>query len=340
MKLSSKELLEFIGRSSSAPNFDAWLTTHRIHERPHLAKEDESYRKDKDQAERNARSSEIDEVERHSLALIYDPTQLYRSLYDKADQKPALEPGNFVLREVALFGPGVQDYKGFADKLPWGLVFGMSPEQTQTLLGEPLARRTIHELITDQWAPPGWMVNASYRADGGLGIVHMRHQNLYDRRMLGLETLPVGVKRLPAEPVLRCLGLAGDDALVRDALAPIGWDADSFDLSEDGEITNYVSKHGVTLYFGGEGKAPSTLSGIRMNRCGDMRSRGYVGALPHGIEFHTTPLQLEQLVGREPDRINQASDTGSFLWSFRTYELHVMYSLIDFQVYRVSVHLN
>jgi len=340
MPLTVQDLLAHIGRSPSAADVDAWLSSHRIRNRPFLAKDDLDYRKDRYEADKRAKASEIDEVERHSIALIYEPSDDYKALYGTLGQGPDGQPDNgpFVLREAAFFGAGVQNYEGFAEPLPFNLRFGMSRDEAVAVMGQPLARRAVHELGSDLWALDDWIANASYlEGDSDLGIVHVRRPHLFDRRMLKREAVPA--QRASFEPLLHCLGRTAGDARVAEALAPIGFDATDFDFDGEGEIMNFQHSHGVTLYVGGHGQSAATITGLRVQRLGDLRSKGWSGALPHGIEFHSTPRQLADLVGHKPDRVSQADDTGAFVWNLENYLLHVMYSLIDFQVYRVAVFL-
>jgi len=333
-------LLGFIGRSPTNPDFDEWLGTLRIRHRPFTAEEDEYFKRDPYRAGRNAQASEVDEVERHSLALIYDAKELYWSLVAKPDEVPPLDPGAFILREVAFFAPGFQSYRGFDGPLPAGLRFGQSAAEAKALLGEPLARRNVQELMSLLWAPEDWVLNASFfDGEDDLGVVHLRRQNIYDRRMLGTESMPPDEERGDPNMAINALGRSLVGALAAETLAPIGWSAKLFDFSNAGEITHYMPSHGVTLYVGEHGRPNSTLTGIRFNRRGDMKSAGFEGRMPHGIEFHDTPTVVEQRIGRRPDKITQAPDTGSYLWTMDGYDLHVMFSLIDYQVYRVSLFL-
>jgi hypothetical protein len=196
-------------------------------------------------------------------------------------------------------------------------------------------------LCTDLWTPTDWIVNVSYLdSDYNMGIVHIRRQNIYDRQMLGLELVKSTKQRLPFESLLRCLGKSSSDTFLKEALAPFDWDSGDYDFRNEGEITKYVSKYGITLYFGGQGRQHSVLTGLRFNRRGDMSSKGYSGSMPFGIEFHHTPLEVKALVGRTSDELFQAADTGAMVWRLQSYILHIMYSLIDYQVYRVSIFLN
>ena len=335
MQIQIDEMLNYVGRSPVAEDFSQWLDAHRIYDRPHIQEPEDLEGEDRREVGR------VEEVERHSLALIYAPKPIYRKLVGKPEGLIGDDPGDFVLREIALFGPGVQQYRGFEGDLPFGLRFGVSAEECIHLLGKPIARRRIHELPSDLWVRAGWVVNASYLDDGGLGILHVRRVNKYDERMLASLAGEQwnGAHRISADPLIDVLGRSGMDMEVVEALRHVEWDPDLFDLSQEGEITDYVDRFGVTLYFGGDEIAPSIVSGIRLNRQGDMDSLGYEGLMPFGIEFHSTPLQLEGLVGRRPDRLVDAEDTGAMLWNLGKFDLHVMYSLIDFQVYRVTLSL-
>ncbi|UXH80632.1 hypothetical protein [Roseateles amylovorans] len=337
---STDSLLAFIGRSPAGPEMDEWLSQQRIRHRPFTAEEDECFKRDSYRAGRNARASEVDEVERHSLALIYDRKALYWSLVGKPDEVPPLDPGPFVLREVAFFASGFQNYRGYEGELPAQLRFGQSSTEAIQLLGDPLARRKVRDLICLLWAVDDWILNASFlEGDDDLGVVHIRRQNMYDRRMLGKDRQRDDNERGPADMAHKAVGRSLVGPIAGDALASIGWAPNLFDLSNAGEITHYMPTRGVTLYVGDRGQAPSVLTGIRFNRRGDMGSEGFDGRMPHQIEFHDTPAVVEARVGRRPDKITQAPDTGAYLWHMGKYDLHVMFSLIDYQVYRTSLFM-
>lgn len=345
MKASAVELLQFLGRSPSAPDFDQWLTALRIHGRPHHAEEDEAHSDDPDEAARNARASEIDEVERHSVALIYESTTNYRRLYGNAAGMRDTDGGDFVLQQVAFYAPDVQNYRGFAGPLPFGFDFNWSRDACREHLGAPFAARTIHELPSDLWFKDGWQFNTSYMNEGAsVGIIHVRRLHLYDRRMLGMELRKVDPAALDASHIEHLLGHAGDAPEVVSVLRVIGWDPDDIEWNDCDEVPDLIRRYGVTLYFGSAADDDaeddgSVLTGLRFNRTGDMASNGFQGNLPHGIEFHDTPPQVIARIGRPPDKTVESADTGAYLWSFDRYLLHVFFSLIDYQVYRVSCHL-
>ena len=103
------------------------------------------------------------------------------------------------------------------------------------------------------------------------------------------------------------------------------------------EVFRYLKSHGLSLYFrDGADVGTTVLAGYRVNRAGDMDSAGYPGPLPFGLAFSTRLEDIIPRVGRDPDAHGVAEDTGYFLWNLPGFRLHVLYSLIDWQVYRVT----
>lgn len=344
--MNSLEILGFLGKSPENRNFDQWLQNQRIYERPHSAEDDDEYNEDPDAALRNARESEIDENERHSIALIYEDIRTYQQLFDV---EPNSGDGDFVLKQVAFYGPGISNYQGFAGALPFELEFQDSPASVHKKLGAPIATRVLHELSADLWVTPEWHINVSYAESmDRIAIVHVRKPNLYDLRMIGQVIAPIAPAPLDLEKMRAALGKDIRDAIVSNALAPLGWDA-AAENDADGadELFNFVKRFGLTLYFRQRNgnsaaqlpdRSPETtfLAGFRANRAGDMRSQGFHGRLPFGLQFHHTPEQVLAKIQTPPDERGLASDTGYFIWNLNDCRLHVMYSLIDWQIYRVT----
>ena len=228
----------------------------------------------------------------------------------------------------------------------------MSPAHVAAALGQPLVRRTVHSLVFDLWLGDGWQVNVSYsEASNAIAIIHVRRQHLFDRRMISGEPGPVDPLAVDSMVLTQLLGVPTGAVELQQAIGAFCWDAAAFDFSDCHELPELIQPHGVAFYFArvsnensarrdvSKGKR-SVLSGFRLNRLGDMSSRGYRGALPFGIQFHDSPFAAEQRVGRAPDDQIINDDTGAFVWHMPNHQLRVMFSLIDFQVYRVSCHLN
>ena len=97
--LSAPELLSFLGASPDDAAFGAWLDQHGIHDRPHAAPGVDGHGAASDETLREARLSEIDENERHGVALIYESRESHGRLFsaEAAGQ-------GFVLKQAAFYG--------------------------------------------------------------------------------------------------------------------------------------------------------------------------------------------------------------------------------------------
>ena len=78
------------------------------------------------------------------------------------------------------------------------------------------------------------------------------------------------------------------------------------------------------------------LAGYRVNRAGDMDSAGYRGRCPSAWRSPPGSRTSSRASAGDPDAHGVAEDTGYFLWNLPGFRLHVLYSLIDWQVYRVT----
>ena len=340
--VDTRELLGFLGHAPKQRAFDAWLDKHGIVDRPHEAAAD-SDADDADEAYENARASEIEEVERHSLCLIYEEADNFERLFGHAP-----DGADFVLKQVAFYAKGVQGYPGYAGELPFGLRFAMRRNDVHASLGEPTASRVIHELPADLYLNEQAAINVSYVADGGpIGIVHVRPLHLFDRRSLGLADVEIDERAVDLGQLTACLGRSTYDADLEALLEPMGWRSSDFDMADCDEVPTLIKRYGLALYYRNAAEYPalreqefrhdgSVFAGFRVNRRGDLVSDGYAGHLPHGIQFHDSPEQVIARVGRAPDWRLIDLDTGSFKWKLPHCTLHVMFSLIDYQVYRVS----
>lgn len=347
--MDGKILVSFIGKSPNDPSFDAWLQEHRIFERPHLAEQDEEYEEDTEAAAINARNSEIEENEKHSIALIYENQDNYNRIFK--DNSIHMD-GDFILKQVAFYAQGVSSYRGFQGTLPFGLVFSDTQTLVHQKLGKPIASRFIHNLSADLWVTPDWHINISYvHLSGTIAIIHIRRPNIYDLRMIGNHSPDISSAirdRMPSPHNLsHALGFAIDDLRLADAFKPIIWDQDSLnEANHTEEVFRYTKNYGLSLYFR-EGKDfrresnplpkyGTFFAGYRLNRAGDMESDGFQGQLPFGLSFHDTPLEILKHMGQPPDKKGTSSDTGYFIWDLPSYRVHIVYSLIDWQLYRIT----
>jgi|GEM_PF-3037540 len=357
--MDAKTLFSFLGYSPSEPDFDAFLTENRVFDRPHTPKEDEVWSVDdrdedeeteeeyrtrkRNDAERNAEDSLIEEVERFSICLIYDHIDDYQKLYTPIPSK-----GEFVLKQIAFYAKGVKGYLGYAGLLPWALMFSMSRSIVHQRLGQPYASRIIHELSADLYFLGDFVVNISYLNEGeSIGVVHVRKQHFYDLRMLGKKEVTYDHRAIDLQELIKCLGSSAYDVTLESLLEPMGWQSSDFAMADCDEVPNLIRRYGIALYyrpsrdfeslakqqFLGDG---TVFAGFRVNRRGDMHSEGFDGKLPCDLQFHDSPGVSIKKIGKEPDWKSIGDDIGSCKWKLPGYILHVMYSLIDCQIYRVS----
>jgi hypothetical protein len=340
-----QELFKALGHSPSNPLLGEWLDRHLIYDRPHTAQQDDLWEEDEYEAEQSARASEIEEVERHSLCLIYEERDNYERLWGEPKSE-----GDFVLKQFVLYAPSVQGYSGFKGELPFGLRFDMNRDQVHAHLGRsPLATRQLHELWADLFVTEQIHVNVSYLNNGqSIGILHVRLPHRYDLRMLGLQAPPVyRTDDSLSEQLTACLGCSAFDTELDTLLVPLGWHVNTEDITDCNEVTDLMQRVGLTLYYrdasdGQSGRQESLIvgskvfEGFRLNRAADMYSQGFEFRLPHGLEFHHAPSQVIEKMGRKPDWQSVGDDTAALKWNFEHCSVHVLLSLIDNQLYRVT----
>jgi hypothetical protein len=68
-----------------------------------------------------------------------------------------------------------------------------------------------------------------------------------------------------------------------------------------------------------------------------MQSDGFFGEMPFDLKFHDSPQSIRNKVGVVPDKHEESEDTGFFMWKLNNMILHTMYSLIDLQLYRITI---
>lgn len=341
---TSEQLIAWLGYSPSDPAFSTFMDAQRIFTRPHHAFEDEAFEEDPDEARENAEESLIDPVERHSICLIYEESEPFRALFGEPHRD-----GAFILKEVAFYGPGVQDFPGYTERLPGGLTFETSREGVHALLGTPWASRTIHSLLSDLYLFADLVLNIAYLPDEQqIAIVHVRLPHRYDQLCRGIEPPPPASKPVDLLALDGCLGLSADSPQLIATMTPLGW-APVRPLSRlPSEETDFLRRAGLILYFEkvkdhprlqerGLSRSGTVLAGYRFNRAGDQLSDGYFGPLPAGLAFHFTPEQAIECLGRMPDEHLQYDDTATLIWHSPDRSLHLLFSWIDYQLYRVTV---
>ena len=275
--LSAPELLSFLGASPDDAAFGAWLDQHGIHDRPHAAPGVDGHGAASDETLREARLSEIDENERHGVALIYESRESHGRLFSAEAAGRASSSSR--RPSTARAFPAAPDSRASF------LSACASPTDRRRFgkLSAPIARRVLHGLPAELWVDKDWHLNISYTADAGrVAIVHVRRPNRYDLEMIGAASSEASRNAPDLEKLNAAIGLAVDDAKLQAALAPLAWNQDARDEAGRGdEVFRYLKSHGLSLYFrDGADVGTTVLAGYRVNRAGDMDSAGYRGRCP------------------------------------------------------------
>jgi hypothetical protein len=341
--------ISWLGHSPKNAEFDTWLTKNRIYDRPHEDIDDEEFGRDAYAAKHNAENSQIERAEHLGLCLIYVRKKNYERLFGKPESD-----GDFILKELVFYAQGVQDYQGYSlEPLPSNLRFGMRPSQVREVLGNHCGKRELHGSVCERFVIDNkFIVNVTY-IDDAVGIVHLRAAHIYDQKSLPVEGLKVVRLPKPKFEVTQLTPFLGCDAMDADLDAfttKLGWSSNGVDLNDCHEIMELIESAGLTLYyrqakeiknFAPKEKTstlPSTIFvGFRVNRCGDMDSAGYTGSMPYGIEFFDTPKQMIEKIGKNPIKEGVAEDTGYYMWLLKEGIVHAMFSLIDLQLYRLTI---
>lgn len=348
--IDTETLLSFIGTPSTNAALDDFLTRHRIYDRPAtfeqlMAELDEDERNDEEFREdtiaRRAENSLIVESERLGCCLIFEARAKYEQLFD-----PVGEPGLFILKEIVFYAQGVQGYQGYPGTLPGNVHFGdMKGRVASVLHCRPTVTRRIYDMLTERYECRGWILNAGYGDGNQLQTVHLRRPHRYDR--LAQCGAPPEIRDTKTTALLlNVLGRPRSDPLVEAAFARIGVDADQAKprFCPD-TVADLAPTKGITLFFRDGSDLPGTpgdpdaawFVGVCFKRCGDLGSAGYWGELPMGLAFHDSAARILEKVGKAPDEQGTSDQLGHYMWKFDRYILHAMHSLIDDQLYRVTL---
>lgn len=344
-------LLSFIGTPSTNAALDDFLTRHRIYDRPAtfeqlMAELDEEERNDEEFREdtiaERAKDSLIVESERLGCCLIFDTRANFEQMFGSV-----AEPGPFILKELAFYAPGIRSSLGYPGVLPGNLAFGDIRARVPAVLHcAPTVTRRIYDTLTERYEYRGWILNTGYN-DGKnqLQSVHIRRPHHYD--LLAQRNAPPEIRDIETTRLLlSILGRPRSDPLVEAVFAKLGVDADQAKprFCPD-TVADLAPSKGITFYFRDGGDLLSTADdpdaawfvGVCFKRMGDLGSAGYWGELPKGLAFHDSAARIREKVTMPPKEHDESDQLGYYMWEVDGYILHAMYSLIDDQLYRVTI---
>ena len=351
--INTREILQLIGQGSDLPALDQFLVKHRVHDRPKTVlqlKDEEALDEDDDdmdveyELEKMSQDSQHVFSERYSFSLIFKTKSEYELIYGP---RPDIN-ADFVLEEVVFYAKETRG-QGYPAQLPGGVYFGVKRrDAAYQRLGQPVARRLVYDSQTDLFAIDNIIVNFGFDDHDTLAHVHVRWMHAFDRVMLS--AVKSALAHTEGAPIgAGAIGDAVHSDKVQALLAALEIDADELD---DGacpeEITSQTQARGITLYFrdlplsSKRGKKRNTtqhLAAIAYKRRGDLQSEGFQDVLPFGFQFGDSPETLKAKA-MEPPGIEHSSDQlMSYFWETESGMIvQAMCSLIDWQLYRVTLH--
>ena len=351
--IDTEQLVGFLGQGSDLPALEQFLVSHRAHDRPKTVlqlKDGEILDEDDDdidvEYELEKLSEESLEVfsERFSFSLIFKTKSEYELTYGTRPEITA----DFIVSEVVFYAKAVRG-QGYPGQLPGDLQFGVlrqSPRYQQ--LGPPLATRLVYDSRADLHVLGSKIINFGFGDDDSLAHVHVRMMHEFDRIMLS-PFKPASVQANSAPMGTSAIGQAVDSSHVQELLAALQLDEDDLD---DGvcpeEVTRLTVPLGITLYFRDLPLSPKStkrrakvqhLAAITFKRRGDLESKGFHGELPFDFEFGDSPQTLIAKVGEPPGIENRSDQLMSYFWEAESgLIVQAMCSLIDWQLYRVTLH--
>jgi hypothetical protein len=351
--ITTREILQFIGQGSDLPALEQFLVKYRVHDRPKTVlqlKDEEVLDEDDDdmdveyELEKMSEDSQHVFSERYSFSLIFKVKSEYELIYGPRPEVNA----DFILDEVVFYAKTTRG-QGYPAQLPGGLHFGVRRQDAAyQRLGPPVASRLVYDSQADLYAIDNVIVNFGFDDHDALAHVHVRWMHEFDRVMLSAS------KPAPAHEGIAPIGtsaigqpVSSDE--VQALLAALGIDEDDLD---DGacpeEITSLTQSHGITLYFrdlplsSKRTKKRATtqhLAAITYKRRGDLQSKGFHGALPLGFQFGDSPQTLKTKAMEPPGIEHNSDQLMSYFWATESGMIvQAMCSLIDWQLYRVTLH--
>ena len=351
--INTEQILEFLGQGSDLPGLEQFLVSHRVHDRPRTVlqlKDDDVIDEDDEDLdvdyELEKMSEDSQEVfsERYSFSLLFKPKSEYELTYGLRPEISA----DFILSEVVFYAKAVRG-QGYPGQLPGGLLFGIKRQSASYQhLGRPVASRLVYDSQADLHVLGSTIVNCGFGDDDTLAHMHVRLMHEFDRIMLSAFK-PTLVRPAAAPVGTSAIGQPVGSSSVQALLAALQLDED--DLDEGicpEEITSLTVPLGITLYFrdlplmskrkNRRGEVQH-LAAITYKRRGDLQSKGFHGELPFGFEFGDSPQKLIAKAGEPPGIEHRSDQLMSYFWETESgVVVQAMCSLIDWQLYRVTVH--
>ncbi|CAB3727493.1 hypothetical protein [Trinickia soli] len=232
-----------------------------------------------------------------------------------------------LLFSQAYFYAGFDDVQPFVGELPFGLCFTDSRHAARSKVAA--YEETRHSYRSDTWDVDGYRLTVSYNGAG----------TSIDRIACRVLAAPIQTRRVLRWPnfdeLIEAFGFVTRSpefiTLWREPLSESEYRA----ARDDGEI-DLTGSYGATLHFAESNSGP-VFRAVTLHRNRDSESVGWLGALPHALDFEDSPEALFGKISLPPVQHADSAVTGHAVWHFDAYTLHVLYSNVDNRLLRIKL---
>lgn len=256
--------------------------------------------------------------------------------------------GDITVCRVVLFG----QYHIAVNRYEGPVIAGLDTRSTLQMwtdaLGQPEWRHSVDGAVRKaRWHSDGSVWDVSFTPGGECKQVSMAPAFTQDAIATQAAAHELQAQILTPDGVIASLGVPLTDSRLLTSLHSVGYESKLDEASSYGEI-DFSADHGFELYAAprdvlnvdaSEKVPPSTLclSGARYRRDLDFKSVQWLGALPFGITFDDGPDTVLAKVGHTAESEDFDEMEGFHRWRFESFDLHVLYSLAEDCVYRVTL---
>ena len=254
--------------------------------------------------------------------------------------------GPVVVSRVVLFGRYHANVESFQQPILAGLTAGTQFDGWADALGRA---QWVHEIggtiRKARWAADSQLMDVSFNPSGECKLVSLTLPYAPEAELMRGEARQRQQTLPGPEQILMALGTPVTSDAVVAAFSSVDYVGKLPEASSHGEM-DFSRTDGFELYVSpAESPASASdlasgtpcLSGARYRCDLDFKSLQWQGALPFGITFDDGPDTVLTKVGRMPDKQRMDEMQGHHRWHLDGYDLHVLYSLAEDHVCRVTL---
>ncbi len=247
--------------------------------------------------------------------------------------------GSIILSQVYFYS-NTEKTLSFPFALPFNLKFLDTRKEVRKKLFEYEATRRSY--IRDNWETPNFNITATYNKDTGNleSIFFHLPYTPWPSIESGLKTEYL----LSPDQFVQMFGSRWHDHQFRDQLTFFDFTNKLADVKTE-HAADYRFTYGFEMFFIEGNKIvadqhyPNTLifAAVTFYAARELDSREWNGALPFGIKFGDTQLNLQAKIGIQPAEQFDDNLSGYAVWHFDKFSLNVLYSNIENRLLRITL---